>query len=88
MNDIFLQMYPQIDLHGVDRDTARMMTNDFVYENYVLKNDTFVIIHGIGSLIVKKACHEALRTNKNVISFKTDNFNHGCTIVKIKIPLE
>ena len=88
MNDIFYAMYPQIDLHGVDRDTARMMTNDFVNENYILRNDTFIIIHGIGSGIVKAACHDALRTNKYVLEYKTDNFNHGCTIVKIKIPLE
>ena len=44
-----------------------------------------VIIHGIGTGIVKKEVHEALRVNKNVIEYKTDNFNSGCTIVKLKI---
>ena len=34
--------------------------------------------------IVKKACHDALSMNKNVVSFKTDNFNHGLTIVELK----
>ena len=88
MRDIFLERYPQIDLHGVDRDTARMLTNDFVLENIMLKNDMIVIVHGKGTGIVKQACHEALKYNKNVIEFKTDNFNDGCTIVKLKIPLE
>ena len=84
MNDIFLDRYPQIDLHGVDRDSAKMMTNDFVSENITLGNDIICIIHGVGEGIVKKACHEALSENKDVISFKTDNFNHGLTIVNLR----
>ena len=44
-----------------------------------------VIIHGIGTGIVKKEVHEALRVNKNVLEYKTDNFNSGCTVVKLKI---
>ena len=83
--DIFLERYPKIDLHGYDRDSARVAVNDFVLENLMLKNDTFVIIHGIGSGIVKKEVHEALRVNKDVLEYKTDNFNSGCTVVKIKI---
>ena len=83
--DIFLERYPKIDLHGCDRDSARVAVNDFVLENLMLKNDTFVIIHGIGSGIVKKEVHEALRVNKDVLEYKTDNFNSGCTVVKIKI---
>ena len=83
--DIFLERYPKIDLHGYDRDSARMATNDFVNDNIILGNDTIIIIHGIGSGIVKKEVHEALRTNKYVLDYKTDNFNSGCTIVKLKI---
>ena len=86
--DIFLNRYPSIDLHGYDRDSARMMTNDFVIENVILKNEYIVIIHGIGTGIVKKEVHEALRVNKNVLEYKTDNFNSGCTVVKLKISLE
>ena len=84
IDDIFLKHYPQMDLHGVDRDSARMMTNDFVNENVILENSVILIMHGIGSGIVKQACHDALRENKNVVSFKTDNFNHGLTIVELK----
>ena len=83
--DIFLNRYPSIDLHGFDRDSARVAVNDFVEENLFLKNDTLVIIHGIGTGIVKKEVHETLRVNKNVLDYKTDNFNSGCTIVKLKI---
>lgn len=83
--DIFLNRYPSIDLHGYDRDSARVAVNDFVDENVFLREDTIVIIHGIGTGIVKKSVHEALRINKKVIEYKTDNFNSGCTIVKLKL---
>ena len=83
--DIFLSRYPSIDLHGYDRDSARMVTNDFIDENLFLKNEMVVIIHGIGTGIVKKEVHEALRVNKNVLEYKTDNFNSGCTVVRLKI---
>lgn len=83
--DIFLNRYPHIDLHGFDRDSARVMVNDFVDWNVALKNEFVVIIHGIGTGIVKKEVHETLRVNKNVLTYKTDNFNSGCTIVQLKI---
>ena len=86
--DIFLERYPRIDLHGYDRESARVATNDFVLENVLLGNEIIVIIHGIGSGIVKNEVHETLKYNKNVLEYKTDNFNSGCTIVKLKISLK
>lgn len=83
MNDIFMMRYPQMDLHGYDRDSARMMVNDFARDNYDLGNEMIVIIHGKGTGIVKREVHEALRVNKLVLEYKTDNFNDGCTIVRI-----
>ena len=83
--DIFLNRYPSIDLHGFDRDSARVAVNDFVDENVFMKQEMIVIIHGIGTGIVKREVHETLRVNKNVIEYKTDNFNSGCTVVKLKI---
>ena len=83
--DIFLERYPQIDLHGYDRDSARVAVNDFINENIILGNDTIVIIHGIGAGIVKREVHNTLARNKEVLQYKTDNFNSGCTIVKLAI---
>ncbi len=83
--DIFLERYPKIDLHGYDRDSARMVTNDFIDENVFLGNDTVIIIHGIGQGIVKEEVHNTLKVNKKVIEYKTDNFNSGCTIVKLNV---
>ena len=83
--DIFLERYPKIDLHGYDRDSARVVTNDFIEENIILGNDTIIIIHGKGSGIVRNEVHDTLKHNKNIIDYHTDNFNDGCTIVKLKI---
>ena len=83
MDDIFLSRYPKIDLHGYDRDSARMMVNDFIRDNYEMGIDTIIIIHGKAFGILRKEVHEALRVNKLVLEYKSDNFNDGCTIVRI-----
>ncbi len=85
MKDIFLDRYPKIDLHGYDRDSARVAVNDFILESLILRNDTILIIHGKGMGIIKKEVHDTLACNKKVLEFKTDNFNDGCTIVKLDI---
>ena len=46
MEDIFLKNLPSLDLHGYDRETARVATEDFIDENIILKNDKILIIHG------------------------------------------
>lgn len=49
LNDvIFIDNFPTIDLHGYDRDSARVATNDFINDNIKMKNDIIVIIHGRG----------------------------------------
>lgn len=80
-NIMFIDRYPSIDLHGYDRESARVAVLDFVKENLKLKNSVFVIIHGRGSGILKNTVHQVLRTNPKVKEFKTDYFNEGCTIV-------
>ena len=81
---IYIDNLPTIDLHGFDRDYARVKTLEFINDNIKMKNEIICIIHGVGQGIVKNACHEALCINKDVISYKTDNFNHGVTIVNLR----
>lgn len=83
--DIFLDRLPKIDLHGFDKESARVMTNDFIEESITLGNKKILIIHGIGTGIVKKSVHETLSKNKKVLSYKLDNLNTGSTIVNLKI---
>lgn len=82
--DIFLDKLPNIDLHGFDRESARVITNDFINESFLLGHDRIVIIHGIGTGIVKEAVHQALSKNKKVLSYKVDNQNSGCTVITLK----
>ena len=84
-NIIFIDNLPKIDLHGLDRETARVYINDFIKDNIKLKNEIFLIIHGVGSGILKNTTKEVLTKNKNVIDFKTYYYNNGCTIVQIRI---
>ena len=82
---IFTSNLPSVDLHGLDRDTARFKVLEFIKENKILKNDIFCIVHGIGSGIIKNEVHKTLKLSKDVIDFKLCYNNVGCTIVKIKI---
>ena len=82
---IFAESLPKIDLHGLDRDTARVYVNDFIKDNQKLKNEIFIIVHGIGNGILKQEVHKTLSKNKSVQEFKTLYNNNGSTIVKINI---
>ena len=77
---------PSLDLHGIDRDYARILINDFINDNYKIKNLKVVIIHGIGTGIIRKTTQETLKKNKLVEDYKIDNFNPGMTVVTIKKP--
>lgn len=85
LNSIFTNGLPHLDLHGYDRETARVAINDFINDNRKLKNDKFVIIHGIGSGILRKTTLDTLKRNKIVLQYSINFFNAGSTIVHIKV---
>lgn len=82
--DIFLDRLPKIDLHGFDRDSARVAVNDFVDEAVMMGYYRIVIVHGIGRGIVKKVVQDTLKSNKKVMSYYIDAMNNGCTVVMIR----
>ena len=75
---------PSLDLHGLDRDYARILINDFIRDNYKMKNYQVIIVHGNGTGILKKLTQDVLTKNNLIESFKIDNFNTGMTIVMIR----
>lgn len=81
---MFYNNIPSLDLHGENRETARILVNDFIRDNYKMGNFKVVIVHGIGTGIVKKSVHNTLKSNRLVDGYKIDNFNIGCTIVDIR----
>ena len=82
--DPFLYNVPHLDLHGYDRTGAVAMTKLFIDQNIRIKESKIIIIHGKGSGILKKSIHDYLKTDKRVLSFKTNNYNDGETIVNLK----
>lgn len=82
---IFIDNLPTIDLHGFDSETARVAINDFISDNYKMKNSLIIIIHGIGSGTLRKVTFDALSKNKKILKFKTYYYNNGCTIAEINI---
>ena len=75
---------PSIDLHGLDRDYARILINEFINDNYKMKNYKVIIVHGNGTGVIKKTTQETLKVNKLVEEYKIDNFNTGMTVVTLR----
>ena len=79
----FLSILPTIDLHGYTEDMVKYKLNEFITDNYKLKNKKIVIIHGIGKGIIKNEIHRLLKTDKRVKKYYLDTFNIGQTIIEI-----
>lgn len=84
LDDIIMNKFPKLDLHGEIIDVAMIRVEEFIFDNYKLKNKDVVIVHGKGTGLVKKAVYEVLKRNKLVERYRISYFNDGCTIVKIK----
>lgn len=82
---IFVDNLPKIDLHGLDRDTARVKVLEFIKDNKHMKNEIINIVHGRGEGILKSEIHNTLNKNKDVIDYKLFFNNPGSTIVQIKL---
>lgn len=83
MIDLYKNL-PTLDLHGENREISTVLINDFIEDNYKMKNKKVIIIHGLGTKILLKNTQEVLKKNKYVESYKIDNFNAGQTIVEIR----
>lgn len=81
---LFIDSLPKLDLHGYDRDSARIMVNDFIIDNIKMGNSVINIVHGIGSGILREEVIKTLSRNKYVEEFKNYYANRGCMLVKIK----
>ena len=83
--DPFTANLPFLDLHGYDRESARIEVLDFIKDNVKMKNKEIIIIHGVGKDILRKMVFETLHKHKKVIEYKTTYFNKGQTLVKLDI---
>ena len=67
---IFVNNLPSIDLHGLDRDTARVKVLEFIKDNKTMKNEIICIVHGVGSGTIKNEVHMTLKRSKDIKEFK------------------
>ena len=82
---IYIDSLNSLDLHGYDRDTARVKTLEFINDNIKMGNEIICIIHGRGSGAIKEEVHSTLKKCKNVLDYKLFYNNIGSTIVKLKL---
>lgn len=84
-NYILYDSWPSIDLHGFDRESARVAINDFIRDSIKEGHEFITIIHGVGSGIIRGVTNDTLRKNKKVKKFKSSYFNIGMTVVQLII---
>ena len=83
--DPFTFYMPHLDLHGETVESSIFLINTFLKDNYKLKNDKIVIIHGRSTGILKKATIDTLKKSKLVKKYNIDPVNDGQTIVELNI---
>lgn len=81
----FTSNYPRLDLHGENRESSVIMVQDFINDNWKLRNSNIIVIHGFGLGILKKAIHNYLKSNKKVIKYYLNPNNLGETIIEIDL---
>lgn len=79
-----LNKYPKIDVHGETTETVVFVVQDFIKDNYKMKNKYIVVIHGKGSGALKRKVHEILKQDKLVAKFELDAMNIGQTLIELK----
>lgn len=84
LDDIFIDNLPTLDLHGEIRSSARVLIKEFIYDNYRLKNDKVIIIHGKGAGILKEEVQKVVKGSNLVKEYHLNLFNPGCTMVYLK----
>lgn len=82
--DPFLYNVPELNIHGMDRITAKIEIEIFIDNQLRIGNKKLIIIHGKGEGILKKETQNILKNNRKVLEYKINNYNDGETIVILK----
>ena len=81
------QVRGEIDLRGMNADEAIAELETYMDRAMLTGYHEIYIIHGKGTMVLRKKIHEYLRTSKYVSEFKDANQNEGgvgCTVVTLK----
>ncbi len=85
---MFPRNIPQLDLHGYDRESAKIALDQFLTDLQILKEKEGLVIHGIGRGILRKEVADFLKKDRRVDSFSLSFMNPGCTIIKLVFPID
>ena len=85
MNDPFINILPSIDVHGQTRDEAMFYVEDFINDNIKLGNKKIVIIHGIGTGVLKKEINTHFKRDKRINKMYGYGSNLGITIIELNV---
>lgn len=80
----FMSDVPSLDLHGETRESTIFLVKQFIDDNYRIKNNRLIIVHGIGTGTLKRQVHDVLKKDKRVLNYYINFFNAGCTYVELK----
>ena len=81
------QVRGEIDLRGMNADEAIAELETYMDRAMLTGYHEIYIIHGKGTMVLRKKIHEYRRTSKYVTEFKDANQNEGgigCTVVTLK----
>ena len=81
------QVRGEIDLRGMNADEAIAELETYMDRALLTGYHEIYIIHGTGTMVLRKKIHEYLRTSKYVTEFKDANQNEGgigCTVATLK----
>ena len=81
------QVRGEIDLRGMNADEAIAELETYMDRAMLTGYHEIYIIHGKGTMVLRKKIHEYLRTSKYMAEFKDANQNEGgvgCTVVTLK----
>ena len=81
------QVRGEIDLRGMNADEAIAELETYMDRAMLTGYHEIYIIHGKGTMVLRKKIHEYLRTSKYVAEFKDANQNEGgvgCMVVTLK----
>ena len=84
LDDVFVDSYPKLDLHGETRDSTRVLVKEFLHDNLIMKNYKLCIVHGIGTGALKDEVIKVLKQSKIVEDFHLNHFNSGCMVVYLR----
>ena len=73
----FINHFPKLDVHGLDQSSVNIIVAEFIKENLKLHQDKIIIIHGLGTGILKNEIHLFLGKSKDVRAYYLDNWNIG-----------